>query len=601
MVQEDRLHKVLNMVTQRVGKFAVFVMLALFALLALVQSRHSSPVFEEPVTIATGYYELSMRDFALNPTHPALNFELSALPLRIAKPQLRALFSVQPCVEKKFWGCTEAFFSGLSRQGISVNWLFFVSRMFYVAIGVLLGLVVYLWARKLYGEAAALLALFLFSFHPVLISFSALALQNILAVFFVVLNAYLFWRLARSPSLRLLLLVGVTLGLALATEYTSFLLFGIYAPFFVVALFSKRRAFFERLFHGPPRMQFRVRSALLVALTLLASVFAVLLLSYQGQFVPLAQSVPQHYVDYAAEKLYPELPGPLSAVVPGFVGKVPVPFASYWSGFAFQYLRTTGEFKANFFAGHVYSGQSIARSLLYFSSSLFFKNPLPLLVLFCLGIYAIAGRRRLAAGEWIVVLLPLIFLAFFLGSSRNEGPAHILPVYVFMVLIASRAVVFYKHLVMKFAISALLVWYAAGAVLAAPHYLSYFNELLPEERAYGLFSDHSNDIGQELNHLRSYMADNRIERVNLSYFGGINPAQLGISYDYLPAPWFEAWIPLYTGSPLPEDCHPVKGVVAVSVTNLNGVHMLNQSCYSWLRRYVPVANLGGSILIYNLT
>ncbi len=52
---------------------------------------------------------------------------------------------------------------------------------------------------------------------------------------------------------------------------------------------------------------------------------------------------------------------------------------------------------------------------------------------------------------------------------------------------------------------------------------------------------------------------------------------------------------------MPEDCHPVKGAVAVSVTNLNGVHMLNQSCYSWLRHYVPVANLGGSILIYNLT
>ncbi len=601
----------------RNGYLLVFLLLMLFAAQVLVQIIHISATFDETITIATGYYQLNTGDFRLNPSHPSPHFQFAALPLLLMSPRPELPLESRGCSEVRHWECTEAFISANAKN---FQRIVFWSRLVHVPFGIALGFLVYFWAKALYGRKAGLAALLLFAFSPVLISFSGTSLQNIPLTFFIVLTSFLFWAFLRKPSFWRLLLVGISFGFALGADYPAFLLGIVFAPVFLVSLFLGRHTVYERIPNQgaakqPVRMSLslflaRLRILLAVSVIVTIAAFAVLIVEYHGNFSTLADSVPPHYLDFVSQEVYPKFDNIPAAgsVVPFVVEKVPVPFATFWSGFAWEYLRTTGEFKANYFAGQVYYGRNFVRGMVYFFSNIFFKTPIPLLFLFAAGLAAFWKSRKavLASGEWILLLLPLAFLLFFMGSSRNVGPLHILPFYAFMVIIAGRSLTLFGKMrsqLIKAAIAVLLIWYVAGTVLAMPHYFAYFNEFLPQENAYKLFSDPSNDLGQELRHLRYYMEENRIAKVNLSYLGSVNPEIEGISYDYLPSPGFLGWVPgstLGTES-VAEDCKPVSGIIAISIANLNGVNFVNRSCYDWLKPYTPIANIGGAMLVYNIS
>lgn len=75
----------------------------------------------------------------------------------------------------------------------------------------------------------------------------------------------------------------------------------------------------------------------------------------------------------------------------------------------------------------------------------------------------------------------------------------------------------------------------------------------------------------------------------------------------MPSPFFEPWVLGY--APLKEqlpanfskDCSEKKGIVAISITNLNNVYRFNQTCFGWLREYQPVRKIGHTIFIYDIT
>jgi len=172
--------------TMKVETFLVSLLLLIFAAQAFSQVFHTSATYDEPITIATGYYQLTTSDFQLNPTHPPLNFQIAALPLLFSKPQFP--LDNEDCRAKKHWQCTEAFISANSE---GMQRILFLARLPHILMGMLLGLVVYLWSRNLYGKKAALLSLVLFAFSPVMISFSGIAMQHIVVTFFIILTSFI--------------------------------------------------------------------------------------------------------------------------------------------------------------------------------------------------------------------------------------------------------------------------------------------------------------------------------------------------------------------------------------------------------------------------
>ena len=130
-----------------------------------------------------------------------------------------------------------------------------------------------------------------------------------------------------------------------------------------------------------------------------------------------------------------------------------------------------------------------------------------------------------------------------------------------------------------------------------PHYLAYFNGLVggPGE-GYRYLSDSNLDWGQDLEGLKRYMDKEGLPMVYLSYFGNPPPSAYGIRYQFVPARGHLA--------PPPPDVMPddmTREVLAISVLSLQAVHFQDKNLYRWLYRRRPVAKIGYSIFLYDLT
>ena len=81
--------------------------------------------------------------------------------------------------------------------------------------------------------------------------------------------------------------------------------------------------------------------------------------------------------------------------------------------------------------------------------------------------------------------------------------------------------------------------------------------------------------------------------------GSAPPAYYGIRYQYVPGSWPLEWPP-------PGDVVPAtlaRKVLIISVSNLQGVHthLAAPDLFAWLRTRPPIARIGYSILVYDLS
>jgi hypothetical protein len=133
-----------------------------------------------------------------------------------------------------------------------------------------------------------------------------------------------------------------------------------------------------------------------------------------------------------------------------------------------------------------------------------------------------------------------------------------------------------------------------GDVLDRLHHLAYFNELAGgPDGARRILLDSNLDWGQDLGRLKTFLARRGVERICLGYFGHVDPAVYGIAYSFPPT-------------------HPASGTCAVSANFLAGypygityagaqVLRVPPGAWSWLDRYRPVARVGRSIYVFDLT
>ena len=138
------------------------------------------------------------------------------------------------------------------------------------------------------------------------------------------------------------------------------------------------------------------------------------------------------------------------------------------------------------------------------------------------------------------------------------------------------------------ALAALLAT-AAASLAAHPHYLSFFNVVVGgSEQGYRYASEANVDIGQDLVGLRRYLDGQPPGRVQLLYFGSVDPDLYGIDHE----------IPGTSLSP---------GLLAVSVSLYRmGYPMYDHGALRPVGPVEvrglgdPVASIGGSIHVYRV-
>ena len=115
------------------------------------------------------------------------------------------------------------------------------------------------------------------------------------------------------------------------------------------------------------------------------------------------------------------------------------------------------------------------------------------------------------------------------------------------------------------------------------------------ERGIQFLSDSNLDWGQGLKELAAFCKKEGNPELLLSYFGTAVPAYYGMIYEPLPTVWS-----------FPKSQHlnsvvPEKEWLAVSATNLQGTYFGKHDLYRWLLQKEPIAKIGYSIYVYDVT
>ena len=142
-------------------------------------------------------------------------------------------------------------------------------------------------------------------------------------------------------------------------------------------------------------------------------------------------------------------------------------------------------------------------------------------------------------------MLPMAFIfILFMLNNMTAGLRHILPIYPFLFVFVSKIAKMKKAWI-SFAIIGLILYYAVSSLLIFTNYLAYFNEFAGgPANGYMHLVGSNLDFGQDLPGLREFMDKNNIKKINLSYFGSIDPKEY-VNYDYMPSPYFQPWVPDY--------------------------------------------------------
>ncbi|MBI5118341.1 glycosyltransferase family 39 protein [Candidatus Poribacteria bacterium] len=204
-------------------RLAVAALLAIHLALAVGSMRRASLTWDEPSYIGIGRQLLETRNWEivalqLHPPLPYYVNSLLLLPLKLDPDR----FEDKEYVYRRYIGPSLIFESGQSPR-----LMMFLTRIPFVFLSALLGLLVYRWGREIYGSGAALVSLFLYSLCPAILAHCKLATPDMLLAFTMTLALYSFHKYLQAPSAVRMVLTGMALGLALLSKFTGLILIPI--------------------------------------------------------------------------------------------------------------------------------------------------------------------------------------------------------------------------------------------------------------------------------------------------------------------------------------------------------------------------------------
>ena len=514
----------------------------------LLGNQRLSVTYDEMTFIPAGYSTVATGDFRMNREQPPLMKLLAGLPTFALRPRVPT--------EHASWKASAAGWANaqwefgkhfLVEANTNGPELIFWSRTPVHLLASLLVVLVYLWARRLYGTAAGLLAAGLCAFSPNLIAHGQLATTDLGVTCFLFLAAYAFWLFTRAPTIPRLIGAGLGCGLALLAKFSAVLLiplFGVWA-----ILVARRRK------GSPGSLGAASITPGRMALSLAAILAIGFFVTSLGYFAPGRVDL---YLRGLLQVGFNVRPGTL------------------------YYLM--GDFTPDHFPH-------------YFLVAFLVKTPIPILVLVGLRILADLIHRDRDAHDLPFLLLPVV--AFALAASlwaENIGLRYILPIYPFLFVYASglvshraaRAATTRAMRVARPALALLAVFLVTTTLRAFPDHLAYFNEAVGGP-ANGLrYLDDSNiDWGQDFKRLKRYLDRKGIERPKLIYSSAFDPALYGIDAEPVPATQL-----------LEPD--PPPGVYVVGATLGNRTRLLSPSGVSVLERFPILHRVGYSLYVIEI-
>jgi 4-amino-4-deoxy-L-arabinose transferase-like glycosyltransferase len=319
------------------------------------------------------------------------------------------------------------------------------------------------WAYRLWGSRAVPLAMALASLEPNLVAHSSLVTTDMGFTLFISLTVYLLWEYLNFPNWWLLAATGFSTGMALISKFSAILL-----------------------------------------ITMLAVIIAAcLLIDSELRLLPVKknQHQPIHKLLQAAAVFCLIL----------FFASLMIPPAYFFQGFQpwffglWRFLTVAQEGQLSFFLGQ-YSYQGWWN---YFAVAFLIKTSIGALILIAASLAFYHAGAPIGRRAALFLLLPVIVVFLVISRPKvNIGVRHILPVYPFLFVLASRVATirFRREWFAPLLIGTPLVLTAISSLRIAPHQLAYFNEFVGgPDQGYRYLSDSNVDWGQDLKGVKDYM------------------------------------------------------------------------------------------------
>ncbi len=546
--------------------------------------RQQSLSWDEGDHIFAGYMSWKKSDFGINPEHPPFVKALAAIPLlpmHLRVPDPKGLPSFKD--EAYFDGRDFIFGNGGEAKA---DRIIFRARMAAATLSLLLGLLVFLAAREMFGDGAALFALTLVVFEPNMIAHGAYVTTDMGISCFMFASVYAFYRYVKAPSVGKLMVLGLASGLALASKHSGVLLL----PFGLALIIT------EILWPSPETRTNKRKVALrLIGAFLAASTIAIVVLwafyGFRYAARPGGMPLSPSLAEYARG---------LKGVEPHFylaLARLHILPESYLYGLVD--VRLISDSFSTYIFGKVYAHGV----WFYFPAAFIIKSTAAFMGLLLLAGFAIVtGKLRARREIFFLTIPPVLYLLIATGTGLNIGARHILPMYPFLsVLIGGTALALARSdRRWAYVAGVLLAWHMISSARACPNYLAYSNEFWGgPANTYKYLTDSNTDWAQQLKDVKKYLDNRGARDCWFAYFAepSIHFSAYGIPCKPLPTA-DSGWTDYQIDTP-----QTITGPLLISAGTLTGYewgsNVLNP--YRQFQKLKPVAFIQDGVFVYDGT
>jgi Flp pilus assembly protein TadD len=562
-----------------------------FALLIISSFLQKSPTVDEPVHLFAGYSSLKWGDFRANPEHPPLAKIWAALPLlaldikdsRSSSSSWNLIPRYSPTEIHTVNAAGEMIFRENDARA-----LFFYAKLQMIVLGIVLGVFVYLWSKKLFGLEAGIASVFVYCLDPNILAHGQLVHTDITFTTFFFIGTYFFWRALNRLTWTNLVLTALFFGLAANTKYAYLAILVVWGILGVLKVVSSEPQGYAIVKAGELRTRREKAVALMgVFGCVLATTYFLIWALYDFRFsaipggilhLPMAQEMPKN----------PMLHGFVSFLVNYEL------FPEAWIYGQLYVFNNLHRF------AYLLGQHSDKGFWLYFPVTFAVKTPLPTLLLIVWTIALWIYERRERRTELFLLVPVVVYFSLAVLSRINIGLRHILPIYPFLfVLIGGTVAQLWQSgtWFKKTAVALLGLWYLWSSASVYPHYLTFFNEIAGgPKNGHRIAVDSNLDWGQDLPGLKEWMDANGVKKIQFLYFGfygAAEPQYYGIDAVYLPGSWV-------TGDSPVNKSNDVPAYLAISATHLYGPVPDVEEFVKPFTTIAPIATVGHSIYIYSM-
>jgi hypothetical protein len=555
-----------------------FLLIVMACQMLFVISRKSITC-DEIVMIPSGYYHLAEQNFELINDHPPVSKIVAAIPLLFLQPEEVRPEQIigEPGSGDERWSHMERFWENNPERFVSLS---FWPRVFMIGLSIVLGLLIFRFARELFGDFAALLAVGLFTLEPTVLAHGRVVQTDMPAALGYLLFWFMLRRYSQDRSIKRAAWLGFAIGFAILTKFSMLLVGPIIVVYFAIRIWHLLRA--HESWKAP------VIHCATAGLTSILTINAAYFFHHR------------RLASWDARWIATEFPGlarPLTWLANGLTYIAPADFVM---GILQQIRHNALGHSASLLGMYGRTGWWY-----YFPVAFTFKTTIPFLLLSILAVIWSAYsyfKKRDANHLWL--LMPFaIYSVYVLFSRIDIGVRYYLPAYSFLFILGGGLLsVWLKsrngRRVGVIAAMLLIGWMGIEAVRAFPDHMSYMNELAMGKPHWWYLSDSNVEWGDDAPALAAYLRARGETRVRTAFLGdfmvlhhyGVAPLAMATGSDEEPEKTRYAAIgaSFLNGSTIPD--MTIHGRLATENERVN--------LFDKYRYKTPEAVFGGSIYLY---